>query len=518
MRLAASIEESRRIFEALKECPESERVEHLRNLYRNDLYALLRYGCNRPDVEHPWLFERCREVQASPNGHLDLWSRDFYKTTIITFAKTLQDILINPNITVGLFSHTWSVAAALLRQLKREMETNEHLKGLFPEILYANPAKESPKWSEQDGLIVKRDTNPKEATVECSGLVDGSPIGKHYMLRVYDDIVVPSSVGTPEQIEKTTAAWKLSDNLGTLDGVFRVIGTRYHFNDTYGEMIRSGVVRPRVYPCTKDGSDNLTPENCIFRPAAYLTEKRRTQGPWTFSCQMLLNPKGDETQGFKREWINYSKGAAHGRGLNAYILVDPANAKRKSSDWTVFAVIGLGADRNYHLLDLVRDRLSLTERADMLFALHEKWRPLGVGYEQYGLQADIAHVENEQGLRNYRFRITPLGGSMSKADRVRRLIPVFEQGRFYMPASLFRTIYDKTTVDLVHALVEEELMPFPVATHDDAIDAISRILDEDMKVRWPMSDEAREMRHRTPKVIHSAAYEAARMYARGGRR
>jgi phage terminase large subunit-like protein len=120
--------------------------------------------------------------------------------------------------------------------------------------------------------------------------------------------------------------------------------------------------------------------------------------------------------------------------------------------------------------------------------------------EQYGLQADIAHIEHVQAERNYRFKITPLGGSMPKVDRIRRLLPVFEQGRFYVPSNLFRTLYDKSTVNLIDVFIEEEYAAFPVSTHDDMLDAISRVMDEDMPVKWPMSDDARGARHRTPVI------------------
>jgi phage terminase large subunit-like protein len=181
--------------------------------------------------------------------------------------------------------------------------------------------------------------------------------------------------------------------------------------------------------------------------------------------------------------------------MNVYILVDPANAKRKKSDWTTIGAIGLGSDKNYTLLDIVRDRMSLKERSDALFDMHEKWLPIGVGYEEYGLQADIQHIEHLQEERNYRFKITALGGSISKEDRIKRLIPIFEQGRFYLPACRYRTIYDKSTVNLIDAFVEEEYVAFPVATHDDILDMIARILDEDMAVKWPLPDEARAMRN-----------------------
>lgn len=480
-----------KVLSGLRSCSEAERIARFRNLARTDLYFLLRYACGRVDIEHPWLFARCREVQASPNGHLDLWSREHYKSTIITFGMTIFDILNDPDVTVGIFSHTRPIAKGFLRQIKREFEANDRLKEWFPDILWANPQREAPKWSEDDGIVLKRQGNPKESTVEAWGLVDGQPTSKHFRIRDYDDIVVPASVTTPEMIAKTTEHWELSDNLGVEGGAFRVAGTRYHFNDTYGEMMRRKVVVPRVHPCTRDGTDNFTPENCVLMTPDTLAQKRRNQGLYTFSTQMLLDPKGDSSQGFRRDWLRYTKADPHGRGLNVYLIVDPANSKRKRSDWTVIGAIGLGPDNNYTLLDVIRDRLSLNERAEAVFSMHEKWQPLAVGYEEYGLQADIQFIEHLQEQRNYRFKITPLGGSMSKQDRIKRLMPLFEQGRFILPHAKYRTIHDKTTVNLIEAFVEEEYAAFPVATHDDMLDMLARIEDPELGVKWPMSDAAK---------------------------
>ena len=114
---------------------EAMREQHkgkLRWLAKNDLFFLLVYACKRPDMDRDWLYDRCREVQASPNGHLDLWAREHYKSTTITFGLSIQDILNDPEVTIGIFSHTRPIAKDFLKQIKTEFEQNQFLKDLFP--------------------------------------------------------------------------------------------------------------------------------------------------------------------------------------------------------------------------------------------------------------------------------------------------------------------------------------------------------------------------------------------------
>ena len=85
-----------------------------------DLFYLLANVCGRKDMLHPWLYARVREVEGAPNEHLDLWAREHAKSSTITFGLTMQDILKNPEVTFGIFSHTRPIAKAFLRQIMRE--------------------------------------------------------------------------------------------------------------------------------------------------------------------------------------------------------------------------------------------------------------------------------------------------------------------------------------------------------------------------------------------------------------
>jgi predicted phage terminase large subunit-like protein len=474
--------------------PADQHIAAFRELCRSDLYFLLVYGMGRQDMRKEWLFQRCVEIQASPDGFIDLWAREHYKSTIITYGKTIQDILAShgegahrPECTFGIFSHTRPIAKGFLRQIKRELEGNRKLKEWFPDVLWDNPAKESPKWSEDDGIIVRRKTNPKECTVEAWGVVDGQPIGKHFDYLIYDDIVTRESVNTPDMIAKTMEMLELSYNLGAGEGKRRFIGTRYHFNDPYATIMARLSAVPRLYPATADGAAAGEP---VLLTRELLDKKRRDMGEYTFSCQMLQNPVADDMQGFRREWIQYHNGIndSHLAGMNVYIVVDPANSKRRGSDYTSAWVIALGRDLNYYVIDMVRDRLSLNQRCKLVMDWHRKYKPMrsgGVRYEKYGMMADIDALKQMMDSENYRFEITEVGGQTPKTERIGRLMSPFENKRFYFPTHLRYTGYDGKTRDLVQVFIEEEYRAFPVSVHDDMLDSLARICEPDIPLVWP---------------------------------
>jgi hypothetical protein len=107
-----------------------------------------------------------------------------------------------------------------------------------------------------------------------------------------------------------------------------------------------------------------------------------------------------------------------------------------------------------------------------------------------------------------------LGGTTGKVDRIGRLMPLFEESRVILPRSRMRTLYDKSTVNLIDVFVEQEYAAHPVSEHDDMLDALARILD--LPTRWPVAPDhfekveviarpfwARDRRDERPRLIGS---------------
>lgn len=410
----------------------------IRALCLVDRFYLLVKVCKRVDMLDPWLYARCREVERDPEGFLDLWAREHYKSTIITFGGTIQAILNDPEITIGIFSHSNKIAEPFLRQIKTELETNETLKALFPNILYKNPGKEATQWS-LNGITVKRKSNAKENTVEANGLVDGQPIGKHYRLRIYDDVVVPESVSTAEQVQKTTNAYSMSQSLGTVGGAEWMAGTRYSYADTYSWILERGGLKTRMHPATEDGTKEGKP--VLFSQEEW--DKRCAKNTDSdIACQYLQDPLSGTQRMFNVEDVRVYE--IRPSILNVYIMCDPARSRKKSSDNTAITVIGVDYAMNKYLLDGFNHKMDLKERWEKFAGMYMRWKQMpGVqnvymGYEIYGAQADMDYFQEQMKLPDRpRFDVVelawPRDGEGSKTDRVQRLGPDLKTGKVWVP-------------------------------------------------------------------------------------
>jgi hypothetical protein len=162
--------------------------------------------------------------------------------------------------------------------------------------------------------------------------------------------------------------------------------------------------------------------------------------------------------------------------------------------------------------------MSLAERWTNLKNLWTRWsnepgvQLVKVGYERYGMQADLEYFEERMLIEKMHFPIEevawPKEGPGSKEDRIERLVPDFMQGKFWLIAAPEkdpegrdvestnqRRCREASEVYRILKLVKrrdhegnlyslnknfiEQFMVFPFAPKKDLLDACSRIYDLD---------------------------------------
>lgn len=457
----------------------------LAECFRKSLWFLVYFGMRVSIANHPHWVKCCLDVQNGPKSHtLDLWAREGGKTTIITQGETIRQILNDPEQTIGIFSYSRPAALSILRGIKQILENSTLLKACFPDILYQDPRQESDKWSENDGLIVRRKGFFKESTVEAWGLIEGMPTGKHFSGRVYDDVETADLVTSPEMMSKLKDAFDMSQNLGTIHGWHKVIGTTYHHEGLLNTLRHRAtsegrlVYTTRVKAATIDGTPN--------GPSAYLPEERLAElriNRQMFYSQQLLDPTPQGTQKLDASMLVEVNPGELPQNLFKFMAVDPAGErksdKRQGDSWAL-VVVGvepyrddLGMSRVF-ILDMMIEPMTEAEALTNIVNMFVRNNPRQLGVEKVGISTAEVHIARVLHARGRSISVENGGlvvlrpGGRSKAQRI--------EAALQYPL-LHRKLHLCTSVPVAYReRLKLEMQRFPYY-HDDGLDAVAYAYD-----------------------------------------
>lgn len=475
--------------------------ETFRSLVLNDLWFILYFVLKIEVAHHPFVVQACRDVESgSPTKTLDLWAREHFKSTILSGAEVIQKILKNPEITIGVFSHTRPLAKGFLRTVKLLFEGSDFLKQLFPEILYENPHTQAPKWSEDDGLIVKRKGFPKESTLEAWGLLDGMPTGKHFSHRIYDDVETADVVENPDTVKKLIDRFDISQNLGTRGGTERVIGTTYSHAGllTYIQNKKNihGVLiyNTRIKAATHDGTPNGQP---VLLSQERIDELKANE--YVFNCQQLLNPTPVGVRKLDGDLLTDINPVFIPSNLFKFMVIDPAGDSKdgKGDAWAIM-VVGvepkvddIGASRVF-ILDACLTPMRDTEAIEEIVRMYlRNGSILQVGVEKVGMTTTEVHVANALAARGRHISVTnktlvllkPAGRNKIRKIESALAWPLFN-GKLFISTDVPGVYRDRLRMEM-------EKFPF---WHDDGIDDLAYVYDmiRDFKFLMYMGDDDTE--------------------------
>lgn len=426
----------------------------------------------------------CIEVDSP--SHLFLCGRSMTPTHNSTYASVITPAYFlgkNPQLSVIEASHTLELAEKFGRKTRNLLQSQEVCNLWQTRVASDNAA--AGRWATDQG--------GEYLAVGVRGAVTGNRAD----LAIIDDPVKSREEADSDLIRERTWEW-FRDDLRTRlkpGGRVVVVLTRWHEDDLVGRLLKREPGKWKVLklPMEAGPNDPLGRAEGERLWKEWFTDEMVSVAkadPRGWSSLYQQEPRAKEGAEFKRAWI--MRWVVRPKGLNHLILVDPSSGRegekrtKKGNDYTSMWVVGLGADQNAYVVDLIRDRLQLHERIDALFELHRKYRPLAVRYEQYGMQADIQAIRMEMERRQYRFRLVEVGGQVSKEARIRRLITWFEAGRIWLPPEGYiKRVVGGVERDPVQQFIDEEYAAFPLGTHDDAFDALARLVEPGLTLPWP---------------------------------
>jgi hypothetical protein len=480
---------------------QEEFIEYKRKTYRslilNDLYFIVQFVLEIPKANHPFVVQACRDIQEGPKDMtLDIYAREHFKSTIITISETIQHAMANPEDAQGIFSYIAPRAEDFLFSIKQTFEQRAILKFCFPDIVWQKPETEAPKWSLDSGLVLKRKTTRKEASISAHGLVEGLPTGFHFERRVYDDIITEDIADSPYMIETVKRKFDSSQNCGTDFGTHRVVGTPYAHNDPLDyvkrKLIPGDIEEKRLYilrekPATDDGTRTGKP---VLLSEDYLNKLRATS---TFDCQQLLNPTPADTRKLEGKYLQPIEPKFIPRNVVRFQIVDPAGDdknKGKSDAWAaaIIAVEPHGDDlgmSKVFIEDMFIEPMREEEAPDRIARQHLSAKGIiqQVGVEKVALSTTEIHVSNA--LAKYHRYISVKNGSLviltpagrDKKKRIERALawPLYNSKIFYSTAIPSHYI-DRLKME----------MDFHPKWHDDGMDMLAYLYDmiRDYKYGW----------------------------------
>lgn len=455
-----------------------------RQLILDDLFFVVYFIMEIPPANHPFIVDMCKKVEDGPKTNtLDIWAREHFKSTIITVGETVQEIVRNPEKTHCIFSFRKTAAEQFLDGIRKTLEKPIMVE-CFPDILYAKPDTEAPRWSLQHGIIVKRKSvSRREPTVAAFGLVEGMPIGGHFDRRIYDDVETADLAKNPEQLDLCYSQFEMSDYLGTDGGAKRVIGTFYHHA---GPLVRimnkqkkdgNPMYEARIVPGSVDGTANGSP---IF---VSMTRWEELQMGEHFNQQILCDPTPSANRNLRSEYLTPIEPEFIPKECLKFMLIDPAGDQATQSGkdaWAmgVFAVEPkideIGAS-NVYIIDLEIEPRTLTEAIEAASRMYMRnGMIMALGIEKVGQSTAEVHIANALRAHNRHVSIEANTLRILKPAGRKKEDRIVENLQWPWDNSKWK--YSTSINDKYVRRLKEEADKFPV-WHDDGLDICAYLYD-----------------------------------------
>ncbi|MCK4266006.1 MAG: hypothetical protein KAX31_01925, partial [Thermoplasmata archaeon] len=400
--------------------------------------------------------------------------REHAKTTCLAVKYPLYKLGQNQNLRVMIISKTSTLARHIGSEIKANIDYNQKYNYIFPEVKKGRP------WTDKE-FTVERTRIMKTPTFRGIGL-HGDPTGDRSDLIILDDPFDEEEVRTKAQREKVvTFIEKRIIPLLVPDGELIAIGTRWHYDDYWENLLKKSIEEGGMYVVKVYQAINyMDPENLLQPYALWpqrwdlerLAARKAEIGSLYFNCLYMNDPTGLEGLIFKEKWLQYYD-PNQLRFFSKMLIfqgVDPAISEDPKANYTAIVTVAFNYYRNcFYIMDIYRGHLDFPDQLRMINKKYKQWQQIAenygwgfqaIGVESVAYQKALARTTFMQGLP-----IKEIKRKQNKLMRMVGLSPHFEGGRFFLPdPAVERPSWLEPFI--------EEYVSFPRGVNDDMLDAL----------------------------------------------
>lgn len=431
------------------------------------------------------------------DNQLLLLPRDHQKSALIAY-RVAWWITKHPEVTILYVSATADLAEKQLKFIQ-DILTNDAYLYYWPEMVNRDVNRRE-RWTAEEICVdhpARKKESVRDPTVKAVGLT-ANTTGLHCGVAVLDDLVVPGNAYTQLGRDQVKKFYSQLSSIETTGAYEWSVGTRYHPDDLYKELIDM----VEYYYDEATDTDIEQPVYEVFERQVetngeFLWPKQRRHDGRTFGfderelarkkakyldtsqfyAQYYNNPNSvensyitkDQFQYYDRDRLTRINGDWYlgDKVLNIFASMDFAYSVNSRSDWTAIVVVGADRDGFIYVLDIARFRTNrISDMYDKALKLYEKWK-----YKRLRCEATAAQALVVQQFKDYaRAHNQPLSvdshkPTKNKEERIRSTLePRYSNGQIFH--------YKGGNCQVL----EEELVQNQ-AEHDDVKDALACVME-----------------------------------------
>ena len=444
-----------------------------------------------------------RKGLLAPRGH--------FKSTVVSFGKSVHAILKNPNRRILLVSALEENAINFAKQVKSAFQYNDRMRWLFPEFCVDSAKQFGPShWF----ITPARTDRSLAAPTFYATYLDASLASQHYDLILMDDPIEARHVTTEEQAAKARGAYNKIIPLLDPGGNIVVTGTRWAYYDLYSGLMTEdlgGTAKATQYSWIvracfeRDGKPDFEDGDPIFptrwpRSAllALLDEYRSdpNAGEQFWWNQHMNSCRAPASQPFFEGWFREVL-PEHVPPLQQKMIVcdtalkdDATFTKMGRGDYTVVIVGGFDSSGKLFVLDGLRSR-SFTSKlfTDALVAYSQKYQCPTVVKQKVGEDTLGSTIRDAFSVVRapLDYRPVPVQGMGRKFQRIKDALqgPMQKEELWFVrrPRGAGGGVDDATDPNPILYQARKELINLGQYPTDDVADALANFFHPDVKVR-----------------------------------